>query len=148
MPERWLHFFGSIFPHPKTFVVGLSASLGSILGVITQENAVAISLAVVAIGTACGPPLQKALKWWYDFRRDASAADRKVLTGEFEAQVEAKVKLQVQVDQLKAEVAQLTAELLRVKGTAHKAAVGVKDVAARVEAVERTTGSSDSIIAT
>lgn len=176
MPDRWLSFLTSIFPHPKTFAVTLASSAASVWGVVSQENAVAITFAVVAIGTALGPPTQKALKWYRDFQRAEDAEDRKQLTGEFAAEVRAKLALEDKVEKLTDQVEKLTtlcdkqarqiaslsrqntqqaaeqdvvkAEVVKIKGVTIDNREKVKEQAQRIETLERTTGSSDNISAT
>jgi hypothetical protein len=148
MPERWISFFGHTFPHPKTFLAGLGFSMGSILSVINQENAVAIAMAFVAIGSVLAAPAGKAFTWVRSLKRSEDALDRQQLTGEFEVEVRRRVELEEQVKVLTAQNAAQAEELFKLRKGLNRVGAAVVDSQAkveeqghRIETLERVTGS-------
>jgi len=145
MPERWFNFLATTFPNPKSFVVTAASTATSVWGVLNQENAVAIAFALVAVGSALGPPLQKAVKWYRDFRRQADVDDRNAklaldtaeadvwsvrvananaAKGEFEGKLNAALE---QIDQLKARVAAADAKAAAAASLAENQAEEIRD---------------------
>lgn len=128
--------------HPVNFVAGLAASGASVFGVVTQDNALAMASAVVAVGFAVAGPVRKAFGAGRAAQREEDAKDRELELSAFQTEVRKRVELEFQVKQLTEQVAAL-------KGFAKSSSKTVKDQGERLEAVERsTTGSSDNISAT
>lgn len=121
--DRAIEFVAYTMPNPKVLILTATAAAGSIYGAITQENAVAIGLALVALGGVVGPPLGKAFKWVLKAGRDNNVASLKAF-GALVAEVQKEaVSAKADADRLQGELAkaQERIELLQRQNTAQAA---------------------------
>jgi len=140
MPYRHLDY-------PIVWTGGLIASMGSVFGVITQDNALAFAAAIVSVSAVLSQPAFNMFKKYREAARAEDAKDRDADLAAFAEEVRKRVELEAEVARQRAEIERLQGELSQLRKATRAVNHKVEDVKATVERVEQAERirSSDSI---
>lgn len=152
MPHRLI----PLFPYPKTFLVGLVSSSGSLFAAAMDQPAITIAMAILAFGAVLAQPAMRGYEKYREKKREADALDRQAVTDEYLVVVRSNDERGRKIEELEAQngdqqkqIDALKAQLQKFAGKA-KAAVKhvnkkVDENAERIAAVEAHQGSSSNL---
>lgn len=152
MPHRLLPYI----PYPKMFLAGLFSGGSSVLAAALDDRAIAMAMAVVAMGTVLAQPVMRAYDAYRERRRANDAADRQTVTDEYLVVVRSNdergrtiEKLQLQNADQQKQLDAMKTELDVVRKGAGKAVKQLQDKAEdnaqRIAAVEAQQGSASNL---